>query len=258
MLGAIIGDIAGSSQEFDNLMTYGFGMFQPYDSYTDDTICTVATADAILKDEPYGDATRRWCRAYPAPMGAYGSMFAEWIFKDDAKPYGSWGNGSAMRVSPVGHAFKTDDEIIGQATASAAFSHNHPEGIKGAVAVALAVRRLLDHKGKEGAEQIVRQYYGDGWADMPPQRGGFLADCMRSVPLAFRHLLDSTSFEDALRRTIAYGGDTDTMSAIVGAMAEPLWGIPAWMEAKARTYLPDRMLQVLDAFTNKYPSTIIY
>ena len=101
-------------------------------------------------------------------------------------------------------------------------------------------------------------YYGDGWADMLPAPGCFLADCMRSVPLAFHHLVESTSFEDALRRTIAYGGDTDTMGAIVGALAEPLWGIPAEMAAKARTYLPADILQVLDRFTAKYPSNIIY
>lgn len=258
MLGAIIGDIAGSSQEFDNRMHYGFAMFEPYDSYTDDTICTIATAEAILDGKPYGETTRRWCRAYPAPMGAYGSMFARWIFSDDAPAYGSFGNGSAMRVSPVAHAFKTEDRVAREARASAAFSHDHPEGIKGAVAVALAIRRLLDGGGKASAIEVARLYYGDGWADMLPAPGCFLADCMRSVPLAFHHLVESTSFEDALRRTIAYGGDTDTMGAIVGALAEPLWGIPAEMAAKARTYLPADILQVLDRFTAKYPSNIIY
>ncbi|MEF2644073.1 MAG: ADP-ribosylglycohydrolase family protein, partial [Paramuribaculum sp.] len=132
MLGAIIGDIAGSSYEFNNTSDYRFPMFGPTKDFTDDTICTVAVADAILNHKSYQDALREWCRRYPHPMGEYGSFFFNWVMRPDPHPYNSFGNGSAMRVSPVAWLFDDEPTVRQQAAQSAAVTHNHPEGIKGA------------------------------------------------------------------------------------------------------------------------------
>ena len=139
MLGAIIGDIAGSRYEFDRTNDYNFEMFSEENGFTDDTICTVAVADAILKGSDYGESIHEWCRRYPHPMGGYGGRFAMWVHSDNPQPYGSYGNGAAMRVSPVAWLFKDRDDVLEQAKQTAACTHNHPEGIKGAQTVALAI-----------------------------------------------------------------------------------------------------------------------
>ena len=132
MLGAIIGDIVGSRWEFNLTNDYDFELFSEKNGFTDDTICTVAVADAILKGRDYGESIHEWCRRYPHPMGGYGGRFAQWIRSDNPQPYGSYGNGSAMRVSPIGMWFDDMNMIYPEAEKCAACSHNHPEGIKGA------------------------------------------------------------------------------------------------------------------------------
>lgn len=136
MLGAIIGDIVGSRFEFNNTDKYNFELFTKECSFTDDTICTIAIADAIVKGRSYRDSVLEWCRKYPHPMGGYGASFARWIASNNPQPYNSFGNGAAMRVAPVAYAFDDLKEVKKQAELTAAISHNHPEGIKGAVAVA--------------------------------------------------------------------------------------------------------------------------
>ena len=143
MLGAIIGDIVGSRWEFSPTNNYNFELFSDKNNFTDDTVCTIAVADAILKHKDYGTTLHEWCRRYPHPMGGYGGRFSGWIEENNPKPYGSFGNGSAMRVSAVGWAFDNEESVLTNAELSAACTHNHPEGIKGAQTVALAIHLAL-------------------------------------------------------------------------------------------------------------------
>lgn len=143
MLGAIIGDIVGSRWEFNPTNNYGFELFSDKNDFTDDTVCTIAVADAILRHRDFGASLHEWCRRYPYPMGSYGSRFACWVNDDNPKPYGSFGNGSAMRVSAIGWAFPHKESVLAKAALAAKCTHNHPEGIKGAQTVALAIHLAL-------------------------------------------------------------------------------------------------------------------
>lgn len=180
MIGAILGDIAGSKYEFNNTLDYNFDMFPAGCGFTDDTICTVAVADAILRGIPYKDSLLSWGRRYPNPLGAYGSGFGRWLRSDNPQPYGSFGNGAAMRVSPVGFAFATEEETVEQARLSAECSHNHEEGMKGAAAVAAAIFRLRTTDDKDSVRDILHWY--DGYPI--PKRGQWDGTCQGCVPLA--------------------------------------------------------------------------
>ena len=269
MLGAIIGDIAGSKYEFNNTFDYDFEMFGEGCDFTDDTICTVAIADAILNGRSYQESLQDWCRRYPSPKGAYGGRFAGWIRSLDPQPYNSFGNGSAMRVSPVAWLFDDLSQVLEEAEKTALPTHNHPEGIKGAKAVAHAIwhfrksnfsedyKECKDEKSKEydddamkAFKNIARSYYEDfDFRDYP--KGKFDETCMDAVPLSFYILSKATSFEDAIRLAISHGGDSDTIGAIVGSIAEARFGIPQEMKEKAISYLPDDMKEVLKQFAGK-------
>lgn len=250
MLGAIIGDIAGSCYEFDNTSDYNFPMFSHEKDFTDDTICTVAVADAILRQIDYQASLRHWCRKYPHPKGEYGSYFLNWVMRPDPYPYGSFGNGSAMRVSPVAWLFDNESDVIHEAQWSAAVTHNHPEGIKGAVAIAVAIFRMRTASGKSSAifEDVAKEYYGENAFSKLPKKGFFDVTCQGCVPLALYLASVATSFEDAIRRAVSYGGDTDTVGAIVGSLAEAQYAIPSEMAENAKAYLPQEMLDVLTRF----------
>lgn len=250
MLGAIIGDIAGSSYEFDNTSDYNFPMFNHEKDFTDDTICTVAVADAIMSDGDYQAALRKWCRKYPHPTGEYGGYFFDWVMRPDPYPYNSFGNGSAMRVSPVAWLFDNEQDVVNQAEQSAAVTHNHPEGIKGAVAIAVAIFRMRTVPLKSPAifENVAKEYYGDSVFSNLPEKGFFDVTCQGCVPLALFIASIATSFEDAIRLAVSYGGDTDTVGAIVGSLAEAQYKIPGYMAEKAKSYLPQEMLDVLTRF----------
>lgn len=161
MLGAIIGDIVGSRWEFNPTNNYDFELFSSKNGFTDDTICTVAVADALLHgSEDFGKYIHGWCSCYPHPMGGYGGRFAQWVNSDHPKPYGSYGNGSAMRVSPVGWWYSDRDELLAAAQKTAECSHNHPEGINGAQTVVLAIwqaRHMRDEimHGKDGMKEFI-------------------------------------------------------------------------------------------------------
>lgn len=249
MLGAIIGDIIGSRFEFNNTKQYDFELFTDECSYTDDTICTVAIAEALLTGGDYKDSLLKWCKKYPNPMGSYGGSFARWINEPVQMPYYSFGNGAAMRVSPVAWAFETSSEVIREAIETANVTHNHPEGIKGAMATALAVYYLRTTKKRECLDVIEGMFY-DGNAKY--KRGVFDETCQGTVPVALRIVRDSKDFEDAIRQTMAWGGDSDTLGAIVGAMAEALYGIPVGIQRYAKSYLPNDMLQVVNKFYKKF------
>lgn len=260
MIGAIIGDIVGSDYEFNNTSDYNFPLFAEGSDFTDDTICTVAVADAVLNNMDYQTAMRKWCREFPHPKGEYGSYFFNWVMRPDPYPYNSFGNGSAMRVSPIAWLFDNEQEVRAQAEASAAITHNHPEGIKGAVAVAVAIFRMRTAKTKESRifEDVAKEFYGEEAFNNLPERGFFDVTCQGCVPLALYLASLSSDFEDAIRRTVAYGGDTDTLGAIVGSLAEAQYPIPEIMKQKARTYLPPEMIDILNQFeaikqTPKHP-----
>ena len=266
MLGAIIGDIAGSKYEFNNTFDYDFEMFGEGCDFTDDTICTVAVADAILNGRSYQESLLDWCRRYPSPKGAYGGRFAGWIRSLDPQPYNSFGNGSAMRVSPVAWLFDDLSQVLEEAEKTALPTHNHPEGIKGAKAVAHAIwhfrksrfseeskeckdknSKESDDKAMKAFKDIARSYYDDfDTRDYP--KGKFDETSMDAVPLSFHLLSQASSFEDAIRLAISHGGDSDTIGAIVGSIAEARFGIPQDMKDKAISYLPDDMKDVLKQF----------
>ena len=265
----MIGDIAGSKYEFNNTFDYDFEMFGKGCDFTDDTICTVAVADAILNGRSYQESLLDWCRRYPSPKGAYGGRFAGWIRSLDPQPYNSFGNGSAMRVSPVAWLFDDLSQILEEAENTALPTHNNPEGIKGAQAVAHAIWHFRKSKFSEESKEckgekakeyndkamkafknIARSYYDDfDTRDYP--KGKFDETCMDAVPLSFYLLSQASSFEDAIRLAISHGGDSDTIGAIVGSIAEARFGIPQDMKNKAISYLPDEMQDVLKQFAGK-------
>ncbi len=256
MIGAIIGDIVGSRFEFGNTSDYNFELFSLESGYTDDSVCSVAVADAILRGAKYEDVMVEWCKKYPHPMGAYGSGFSAWLSRTDSerKPYYSFGNGAAMRISAVGWAFETEAETIRQAIRATDFTHNHPEGLIGATCVALAIFRLRNHlcTVEDVAESLMPTCYGADWEEHLSPRGRFDETCQGCVPIAFHILKQSKDFEDAIRQAIVYGGDSDTLGAIVGGMAEATFGIDNQMVEKAITYLPKDMKKVVEEFRKKF------
>ena len=263
MLGAIIGDIVGSRFEFNNTFDYNFELFHKDCDFTDDTICTVAIADAILQhkdnmpdDRDFRLSLQYWCQKYPNPMGAYGGSFNNWVHSSNPQPYNSWGNGAAMRVSPIGLAFNDPHTIVREAMNSAKVSHDHVEGLIGASAVAMAMYEAkifpTAKKAKPYISSIARWYYGDDFKKNLPRQGVFDETCKGCVPLALYIILESDDFEDAIRKAISYGGDSDTLGAIVGSIAEPLYGVPHDMEVKALEYLTPQMLEVYNKFKDKY------
>lgn len=253
MLGAIIGDIVGSRFEFHNTNEYSFELFNKQCSFTDDTICTIAIADAILKEKSYKDSILHWCKKYPQPMGAYGASFSRWLSLPKHEPYNSFGNGAAMRVSPVAWAFNTIEQVEREAIATAAITHNHPESIIGAMCIAQAIW-LLHHElhNNQTISRLAVLYYGIDYEKSIPMRNTFDETCQGCVPLAFSILFKSKNFEDAIRRTIAYGGDSDTLGAIVGSLAEAAFGIPNEYKKIAMTYLPREMRKVVIEFQNRF------
>ena len=208
MLGAVIGDIAGSRFEFDNYRHTDFDIFNRYSDFTDDTICTVAIADWVLQgcNDNLASILQGWCRAYPCPKGAYGGRFSQWIEWEDPEPYNSWGNGSAMRVSAVGWAFATLEETLHFAEQSATVTHNHPEGIKGAQAVAAAIFWARTGMGKaQIKENITRQFGYDlsQSCDQIRPHYHFNESCQETVPQAITAFLESDDFEHAIRLAVS-------------------------------------------------------
>lgn len=256
MLGAIIGDIIGSRFEFNNWTGgKGFKLFNGTCEFTDDTICTVAIAEAILENPDRPDFKwflLDWCKRFPHPMGGYGGSFAAWIHSADPQPYNSFGNGAAMRVSPVAWAYDEKMEMLGHAQNTASVSHDHPEGIKGAQAVAYAIWyvRTLGYHKDELFKNLGKFY--PGWQRKQYPQGVFDETCQGTVPVAFQIIKGSYSFEDAIRNAICWGGDSDTLGAIVGSIAEAIWGVPWDMAEKAMEFLPADMVEVVRRFRYKY------
>jgi ADP-ribosylglycohydrolase len=254
MIGAIAGDIIGSVYESFPIKTKDFPLFHPLSRFTDDTVLTVAVADAILTGRPYQQALREVGRRYPS--AGYGGSFFAWLYSDNPQPYNSWGNGAAMRVSPVGFAFNTAAEVLAEAEKTAVISHNHPEGVKGARATALVVYLARLGHSKEEIREIVSQRFGynlNRTVDDIRPTYAFDISCRGTVPQAIVAFLDSTSYEDAVRNAISLGGDSDTLACITGGIAEAFYrDIPDGIRAKVKELLAPDLLQITEAFCRKY------
>ncbi len=253
MLGAIIGDIVGSRFEFNNTNSTDFELFTDECSYTDDTICTVAIADAILNKKSYKDSLLKWCRKYPNPKGAYGASFARWIHEKDPQPYNSYGNGSAMRVSPVGGVFDNYQEVLKQAELSAVVSHNHPEGIKGAQCIANLIFHLRTGQiDKDSVKRRIEHYFGYEILSVKRIRkmNGFNETCQITVPQAISCFLEANDFEETIRLAVSIGGDSDTIAAIAGSIAESYYPIPENIKNQALAFIPGDMRIIVDQFYN--------
>jgi ADP-ribosylglycohydrolase len=254
MLGAIAGDIIGSVYEGSPIKTTDFPLFQEGCRFTDDTVLTLAVAHAILEDKEYGQTLKDFGRKYP--RAGYGGHFYQWIFEERVRPYNSWGNGSAMRVSPVGIAFEAQESVLREAEKTAQVSHNHPEGIKGAQAVALAV--YLAKKG-EAKQSIREEISGRFGYDLDRTVKGirptysFDISCQGSVPEALVAFLDSEDYEDAVRMAVSLGGDSDTLACIAGGIAQAYYGeISDSIVRNTRERLTPYLRQVLDRFEGVY------
>ena len=262
MLGAIIGDIAGSRFEWKNRKTKDFELLSHEKGChpTDDSMMTLAVARSILdwKDEgtPLGEAAvqrmQELGRAYPD--AGYGGRFYHWIFDPKPEPYNSWGNGSAMRVSPCGFAASSLDEAKALAKAVTEVTHDHPEGLKGAEATAVAI--FLARSGKpipEIKEHIEQNYYRIGFCldDIRPKYR-FDVSCQGSVPQALEAFFESTDFEDAIRNAISIGGDSDTIAAIAGGIAEAYYGVSDELRTQALTFLDTRQRGIVEAFEARF------
>lgn len=228
MLGAIIGDIVGSIYEWDRIKTKKFEFFGERCFLTDDSVCTIAVADILLHDLPPAETMQRWCQRYPDC--SYGGMFGRWIFDDTPQPYNSYGNGAAMRVSPA--AFLNRDNLDAAITASdkvTDITHNHPEGMKGARATTHAIWLAFQNEKPEEIRKVIEtEYYYDLTMSVDKIRPDYYFNetCQKTVPQAITCALESESFEDAVRNAISLGGDSDTLGAIAGAIAEAMHGIP--------------------------------
>jgi ADP-ribosylglycohydrolase len=254
MIGAIAGDIIGSVHEFGATKTKKFPLFVEGSVFTDDSVMTVAIAQAILTDGDYQKAVRDFGRRYP--HAGYGGFFRGWLDSADPKPYNSWGNGSAMRVSPVGFAFDLVDDVLREAARTAEFTHNHPEGIKGAQATALAIFLARTEWDKDLIRHEISTRFGydlDRTVDEIRPGYSFDESCQKTVPEAVVAFLDSSSYEDAVRNAVSLGGDSDTLACITGGIAEAFYGpVPPEILKKVREILPDDLLDVTDRFCDRY------
>ncbi|MGI5989718.1 MAG: ADP-ribosylglycohydrolase family protein [Lachnospiraceae bacterium] len=270
MLGAIIGDIVGSTHEFVPNKTTEFSLFEKASDFTDDTVMTVAVADALLSvpgawlDAPadHAEGIRKkvvesmqsWGRRYPDR--GYGGWFMSWIDSPDPQPYNSFGNGSAMRVSSAGWLAQGEENVLALSALTSEVTHNHPEGIKGAQAVALAVYLARIGTPKKEIKRTLEKRFGyDLSADPDDIRKICVFDstCQVSVPQALTCFFAGESYEDTLRLAVSLGGDADTQAAIAGAVAEAYFGIPEYLKREGRRRLSRPMLKVLERFKRHAP-----
>lgn len=260
MLGAIIGDIVGSRFEFDRPgWTKEFRLFAKGCEFTDDTVMTIGVAEGLMNAGVDADektvkenlvkSMQKWGRMYPD--AGYGARFIHWVFSDDPEPYNSLGNGSAMRVSSVGWLYPTLERTLEVARWTAEVSHNHPEGIKGAECTAAVIFLARMGNPKEIIKDYILSHYdydlSESLEDMR-KRHRHDETCMDSMPKALVSFFDGTSFEDVVRNAVSLGGDTDTIAAIAGAMAEGFYGVPEEIRKEVDNYILQKMQPVIDRF----------
>ena len=254
MIGVIAGDIIGSIYEHRPIKNKDFPLFDQGCRFTDDTVLTVAIADAILNGRSYREALIDIGRRYP--QAGYGRSFYHWLHTEDPQPYNSWGNGSAMRVSPVGFAFSSEEEVLQHAKMTAEVTHNHPEGIKGAQATALAIFLARMSTGKKEIRSRISERFNydlNLTVDEIRPTYSFDISCQGTVPEAIISFLDSDSYEDAIRNAVSLGGDSDTLACITGGIAEAFYGgVPDDIGKEAMDRLPSDLLGIVDNFCQKY------
>ena len=259
MLGAFIGDIIGSTYEFKRWKEWNFTLFPHGSSFTDDSVMTVAIGDALMDWKDFGgdlrtlvvETMRNYGKAYPEPQGGYGMRFREWLVSDAPKPYYSYGNGAAMRVSPCGLMATSLEEALDLAKQSAEVTHNHPEGIKGAQATAAAIFLAKTGAPKEEIGKYIRENYYPLKKTLDEIRPGYRFDgtCQGSVPESIQAFLESKDYETAIRNVISLGGDADTMGAITGSIAWAYYGrdgITEDMKAlwnQAKEFIPTELVE---------------
>lgn len=253
MLGAIAGDIVGSIHEHRPIKSRNFPLFDRGCRFTDDSVLSVAIAGAILGGKPYKDVVWSLGRRYPD--AGYGASFIHWLAADDPEPYGSFGNGAAMRVSPVGFAFDDEETVLREAARTAMISHDHPEGIKGAQAVALAILLARTTGNRERIRDELARRFGYDLqrtiADIRPHYG-FDVTCQGSVPEAVIAFLDAESWEDAVRNAVSLGGDSDTQACMAGGIAEAFHGLPDDIARRACEHLAPELRAIVERFRARF------
>lgn len=249
IIGAVIGDIVGSRFEWSNTKKTDFDLFVPWSKFTDDTVMTIAVAEWLTVGSDLASIMQRWGRRYPG--AGYGGMFSKWLEAEVPKPYNSYGNGSAMRVSPVGFYAKSLEEALQLAKATAEISHNHSQGIKGAQAIASSIYLALNGKSKEEIKEYVETEFGynlhRSCDDIRPTYR-FDVTCQGSCPQAIIAFLDSNDYESAIRLAVSLGGDSDTIACMTGGMAAAFYGVPDDLVVKAREYLSEDIIQTIESF----------
>src|SRR5579862_659713 len=254
MLDALVGDIVGSVYEWSNHRSKTFPLFSPACIFTDDSVLTVALAESILDGSDYAVVMRAYGRRYPS--AGYGGMYRRWLLNPALGPYGSFGNGAAMRISPAGWAFDTLEETLDRALLYTAVTHDHPEGIKGAQAVAGAIWLARHRATKDELRTWVERTAGyDLSRTCDEIRPGyrFNESCQKTVPEALVAFLESTDFEDAIRNGVSLGGDSDTLTCITGSVAEAFYGgVPAGIEREAVARLDDPLRDTLRRFRDRF------
>lgn len=250
MIGAIAGDVIGSVYEMNNVKTKDFELFTSSSRPTDDSVLTIATMDSIMNGKPFAESYKLWFHRYP--NAGYGGNFKRWAMSKDMSPYSSFGNGSAMRVSPIGCYYDSLEEVLEKAGESASVTHNHPEGIKGAKATAAAVYLAKTGSSKREIKEYIETAFGYGLdASLDSIRPWYVNDvsCQGSVPQAIMSFLESESYEDAVRNAISIGGDSDTIACITGGIAEAYYKeIPEYIVIRVKELLPKDMKEILEKF----------
>ena len=255
LLGALAGDVIGSVYEHHPPQTPDFPLFSPHSRFTDDSVLTIAVADAILSGCDYAGRILAYGRRYP--HAGYGGSFIEWLNSAHPQPYNSFGNGSAMRVSPVAWAFNSVEDVLREAKNSAEVTHNHPEGIKGAQAVALAIYMARTGADKEIIKREIETRFGYNLSSrLAAIRKVYKWDvtCQGSVPESIIAFLESDDFEGAIRNAISLGGDADTMAAIAGSIAEAFYGgVPEGIAREVLRRVPPELREIVEQFSVRYP-----
>jgi len=254
MLGALTGDIVGSIYEWNNIKTTEFPLFQEHCRFTDDSVLTVALAESILTGEEFASLMKSYYRKYPE--AGYGSNFLRWAQSDSSSPYNSWGNGAAMRISPVAWAFDTLEEVLLKAEQYSVVTHNHPEGVKGAQATAAAVYLARTGSTKKEICRYVSETFCYDLSlncDQIRPHYSFDVSCQGTVPQALAAFMDSSDFESAIRLAISLGGDSDTLAGITGGIAQAFYGgVPEPIAARTLNFLDEPLRRVTMEFEAKY------
>ncbi len=256
ILGGVVGDVVGCSLKYGNKKTTDFHLFRDESDFSGNTVLNAATMDCLLTNGAYADLYRRYPQKYPER--GYIVDFYIWILEDEPKPYNGQDKGSALRVCPAGWAFDTIDEVLAEAEKSAAVTHNHPEGIKGAQATAVAVYLARTGKTKAEIREYIEQSFGydlSRTVDQIRPNYNIKESCQETVPEAITAFLESDSFESAIRLAVSLGGDSDTLACITGSIAEAFYGeIPLYMIETTLKHLPPELIDLIAEFSEKYRS----